>query len=140
MTIVVPDGGRLPPRARARLVVEILIAYAQVRLQLRRTDVRGTLTALRSGPSAPSTTVDAARTGRSLGRAVVRTLSLLPTDSRCLMRSLVLSRMLWRRGIDARIVIAVTGGADFRAHAWVEHCGRALLAPGGPEFERLAEL
>ena len=42
-----------------------------------------------------------------LGRAVTRTLALLPTDSRCSLASLVLSRLLERRGIDARLVVAV---------------------------------
>lgn len=83
---------------------------------------------------------DDAILGRKLGQAVVRTLSVLPTDSRCLMRSLVLTRMLARRGMDVRFVLAVRSGDEFKAHAWVERGGVPLLAPGDAGFERLLEL
>jgi hypothetical protein len=78
--------------------------------------------------------------GRRLGYAVVRTLRLLPTDSRCLMRSLVLTRLLARRGIAGTLVIGVRTGERFEAHAWVEHSGTPLLDPGDATFRRLVEL
>jgi hypothetical protein len=71
---------------------------------------------------------------------VVHTLSVLPTDSRCLMRSLVLTSLLARRGIDSTFVLGVRGEGDFAAHAWVEHATVPLLAPGGSEFKRLVEI
>jgi hypothetical protein len=75
-----------------------------------------------------------------LGRAVVRTLAVLPADSRCLMRSLVLTGMLARRGSPGALVIGVKPGEVFGAHAWVELDGRPLLSAGNGEFARLVEL
>jgi hypothetical protein len=73
-----------------------------------------------------------------LGRAVVKTLRLLPTDSRCLIRSLVLSRILTRRSIPHTLVIGVRKEPEFIAHAWVEHEGFPVLPAG--EYTRLTEL
>ena len=78
--------------------------------------------------------------GVSLARAVTRTLPLLPADSRCLMRSLVLISLLNRREIGSSLVIGVRPGQRFGAHAWVEVDGRPLLPRGESEFERLVEL
>lgn len=76
-----------------------------------------------------------------LGQAVVRTLMLLPTDSRCLIRSLVLLRLLSRRGIGSTLVIGVRhGDQPFAAHAWVEYQQIPLLASGGGHFARLLEI
>ena len=69
-----------------------------------------------------------------------RTLTALPADSRCLMSSLVLTRLLARRGIDSELVIAVEPGEQFGAHAWVEHDGSPLLSPGVGAFEELVTL
>jgi hypothetical protein len=75
------------------------------------------------------------------GGAVRRTLELLPTDSSCLTRSLVLMRLLSRRGIESSLVIAVASGGDsFVAHAWVEHRGTPLLDPGSDDLTRLVQL
>ena len=71
---------------------------------------------------------------------MVRTLTLLPTDSRCLMRSLVLTQLLARRGIESRFVLGVRSGAEFKAHAWVERNDVPLLPPGDAGFERLLEI
>ena len=73
-----------------------------------------------------------------LGRAVVKTLRLLPTDSRCLIRSLVLSRILSRRAIPHTLVIGVRNDPEFMAHAWVEHEGYPVLPAGN--YTRLTEL
>ena len=62
-----------------------------------------------------------------LGNAVTRTLDLLPINSSCLTRSVVLAHLLSRRGIESSLVIAVNNdGGSFAAHAWVEHCGMPL--------------
>lgn len=46
---------------------------------------------------------------------------------KCLPRSLVLWRMLARRGIPSELCIGVRHDErGFRAHAWVEHAGRPL--------------
>ena len=75
-----------------------------------------------------------------LGRAVMRVLGLLPTDSRCLMRSLVLTGMLARRGVYAKVVIGVRADPSFAAHAWVEVDGRPVLPTDESTFQRLVEI
>jgi hypothetical protein len=62
----------------------------------------------------------------------MRALVLTPGGTKCLMRSLVLVRLMARRGIvDGELIIAVQPGpAILDAHAWVELDGRALLPPG----------
>jgi hypothetical protein len=133
-----PAHRALSPSRRVALAGEILATYARVRLHLRRADLPEVLAALRATGAVPA--AGSAREGRRLGRAVVRTLSVLPTDSRCLMRSLVLVGLLARRGVDGRLVLAVSGTDDFVAHAWVELDGEALLEPGGPGMHRLTTL
>ena len=85
---------------------------------------------------------DATQDGRRLGAAVVRTLTPLPVDSRCLMRSLVLLRVLATRGVQGSLVIAVRPGEGLKlaAHAWVEADGRPLLVPAGADHGRLVTL
>jgi transglutaminase-like putative cysteine protease len=74
-----------------------------------------------------------------LGNGVERTLRALPVDSRCLVKALVLTRMLARRGIDCTFVVGVRARPRFAAHAWVERDGSPLLATT-PDFQRLTEL
>jgi Transglutaminase-like superfamily len=134
-----------PPLARATkaaLGVEILTAYARVRWLLWRCDLVTTLKQLRAdgdGPASRALGHDDLD-GRRLGSAVGRTLRVLPTDSRCLMRSLVLSSLLARRQIDSSLVIGVRSAPSFAAHAWVEHDGEALLPDGEEHYLRLVEL
>jgi hypothetical protein len=64
----------------------------------------------------------------------------MPGDTRCLARSLVLTRLLAGRGIQAKLVIGTRPAPDFLAHAWVEHAGDPVLAPGDGSFGRLVEL
>lgn len=123
--------------------MEILRAYGRVRWLLFAKDLPCALAALRSRHDAGlrfAGDPDLARViGARLGWAVVRVLSVLPTDNRCLMRSLVLTELLARRGIDSKLVIGVDSGSRFRAHAWVEKEGAPLL---GTEdvYRRLVEL
>ncbi|HEU4978589.1 MAG TPA: lasso peptide biosynthesis B2 protein [Solirubrobacteraceae bacterium] len=125
-------------RRRAALALEILAAYASVRRLLWRRDFPEALAAVRGVRARRTAEGDPRAVGRGLGRAVARTLTPLPADSRCLVRSLVLLRLLARRDIPARLVLGVTPGERFAAHAWVEQDGVPVLSPGG--FERLAEL
>jgi hypothetical protein len=125
---------------RVALAGEIVATYARVRWALRRRDVRAVLGELRNPSAVAARGEDPVADGRRLGRAVQRTLAVLPTDSRCLMQSLVLTRLLARRGIDTRLVIAVRPGERFAAHAWVEHGEAALLPAGAPAFEELVTL
>jgi hypothetical protein len=70
----------------------------------------------------------------------MRALVLTPAGSRCLLRSLVLLRLLARRGTTGQLVIAVLpGAAVLEAHAWIEREGTALLPPGD-QHERLLVL
>lgn len=141
--VVPPIVGPLPLRRKALLAVEILATYARIRWLMRDENaleavprIRGRMRRRVVEHATPAETYHA---GKRLGRIVVRTLSPLPYDSRCLFRSLTLSALLQRRGIPATLVIAVRP-QPFEAHAWVEHEGRPLLDPGPAGFERVAEL
>jgi hypothetical protein len=135
-------GHPLGAADRVVLVGEIVAAYARARWALRRRGLRDTLTELRSAPNGgpPSPPDNPRAVGRRLGRAVRRTLAVLPADSRCLMCSLTLTRLLATRGIDSQLVISVRPGERFGAHAWLEHEGAALLPPDAPESARLTTL
>jgi hypothetical protein len=126
-----------------RLALEVVGSLLHVRRQLRRADLRATLSSLRGSPVPPERP---ASTGQELGewlrlgRAVGRSLALLPGDTRCLTQSLVLTRLLARRGIGSKLVIGVRSGEQFGAHAWVEAGGQPLLPRGEATIERLVEL
>jgi hypothetical protein len=77
---------------------------------------------------------------RRIGYAVGAILRLLPTDGRCLMQSLVLTRVLARRRLPTSVVIGVSAAPEFVAHAWVEHAGRPVLPAYEGAFARLVEL
>jgi hypothetical protein len=133
----------LTPGGKARLAAEVLGSYVLARIALRRGDLPTALDGLRGAPPPPQPTeidrqteVEALR----LGRVVSRELSLVPGRSRCLAQSLVLTRLLARRGLGSSLVIGVRQGTSFGAHAWVELAGRPLLPPGGEAFERLVSL
>ena len=135
---------RLSFARKLALGVEIFAAYARARWLLQRGDVPAAVQILRS--VAPSVGVHGrdARAeqliGLRLGRAVVRVLGLLPSDSRCLVRSLVLTRLLARRGIPSSLVIGVASGPAFAAHAWVETGDVPLLSAHEPHYARLVRL
>lgn len=131
------------PVGKALLVGEILIAYVPERWHLHRRPLTELLTRARGSRGGAYARVAVREEGAEaarLGRAVARTLARLPTDSRCLISSLVLTRLLARRRIEARLVIAVCPGPDFAAHAWVEHLGLPLLRQADSRYERLVEL
>jgi hypothetical protein len=119
--------------SRPRLAAEVLAAYGRAWLLLRRRPLPDALTALRR-PRSGARVEDP----RRLARAVHRTLRLLPTDSRCLVRSATLTALLAHRGLHGVVVLGVRPGERFAAHAWVELDGVALLPPG--DFERLTAL
>src|SRR5688500_11243078 len=115
---------------------EIVVEYARARRDLRRDGVRSALAAVprpaeRDEPSEH-------QPGLGMGRAVDRTLAALPSDSRCLIRALVLARVLARRGVGSRVILGVRSAPDFTAHAWVEHRGRSLQPAGDYREGRLA--
>ena len=128
---------------RLLLAGEVIAAYAEVRWRLWHSDLPNTVRALRG--EAPcrrwrQPSRESHRLGRRLANVTVRTLAVLPTDSRCLMRSLVLVKLLSRRRIGATLFVGAqpANASVLRAHAWVEHGDRALLPAG--DFEPLVEL
>jgi hypothetical protein len=129
-------------RERLALLLEILVTYARARWWLRREGLEAAVARLRASRGrAPE--VDSALTLTAAGRlsgVVLRALEPLPSDTRCLTRSLVLTGVLARRGVSSRLVIGVSPGPEFKAHAWVEHQQRPALSPGHGEYERLLEL
>ena len=128
----------MPLDLRLRVAVEIVGTYAEVRWLFLRGDVRDVVAALRRDAVDVQAPDQAYRIGRRLAQPVRRTLDPLPWDSRCLMRSLVLLRMLARRGVVCALVIGVRPRERFEAHAWVEHEGRPLLPTLG--YEQLTVL
>jgi hypothetical protein len=139
-------GPRRPrhPLERACLVREIVAAYLQARRELRRAPIESVLAALRAESPPPQTAPPQAAAqleeARRLGWVVTRTLTLMPGDTRCLARSLVLTRLLARRGIPSKLVIGTQAAPDFLAHAWVECDGQPVLSPGDGSLGRLVEL
>lgn len=138
-----PERRRLGTRQRLRLALEILAAYAAARRALHREPIETALARARAsndGPDRGESSAASFAEACRLGVAVARTLALAPGDTRCLVRSLVLSRLLARRGIPSTLVIGARSAPRFLAHAWVEYAGRAVLDPGDGSFARLVEL
>lgn len=126
---------------RGRLAAEIVAAYLRAARELRRAPIATVVERLRARRSArPVQDPDDLREARRLGHAVVRALTVVPGDTRCLRRSLVLIQLLARRGISSQLVIGTRTGPDFLAHAWVEHDGEPVLSPGDGSFGRLVAL
>jgi hypothetical protein len=142
--LVTPSAhSRLKLVEKARLAAEIMRLYATARWRLRRADLPTVLTDLRRGSRDADSHADEEEelwAGRVLGKITTQMLSALPTDGRCLIRSLVLTGLLSRRGIESRLVLAVHPGERLAAHAWVEYESLPLLEPGAPPLERLTEL
>lgn len=135
-------SGRLPLLRKVLLATEVLATYARVRWHVRRVDLPTVVRRLRgqlsAGPEPPGPS--AVEAGLRLARATSRTITKLPFDSRCLMRSLVVTALLARRGAAGTLVIGVSPGEEFGAHAWVELGGRPLLPPDEATYARLVEL
>jgi hypothetical protein len=139
-----PPSRRLRPNERIRLAGEIVAAYLRAHRELRRAPIESVVAALRrESPAPPNSPAAALAEARRLGWTVARTLRLMPGDTRCLARSLVLTRLLARRGIPAKLVIGAHPGgreSEFFAHAWVECDGQPVLSPGDGSLGRLVEL
>lgn len=139
MPLVMPGGAsRLSLPERLRVAVEIVETYCAARWWILRLTFPDAVAAARRADPAHAESYTSITMFR-LGAAVSRTLRALPVDARCLVTSLVLTRMLARRGIETTLVLGVRNTPSFAAHAWIEHNGVALL-PTTPDFERLAEL
>jgi Transglutaminase-like superfamily len=133
----------LTQREKARLAIEIVAIYVPTRLRLRHSNFKLMdeiqLVSFKRVIELPSEQITAVAI--HLGAAVARTLGRLPADSSCLVRSLVLMRLLSRRGFVACLVIGIRhNDKALAAHAWVEYGGTPLLASGGDDFARLLQL
>ncbi len=124
--------------AKLRLGPEILLAYCRAWWGMRREElprvverIRAEHTNRKSPPSMEER--------RSIAGATMGLLAVLPTDSRCLVRSLTYLSLLERRGVSATLVIGVRTKPDFLAHAWVESGDEALLPSGDGEFAPLTK-
>jgi hypothetical protein len=138
-----PVARRLNPGERARLMWEILASYGDVRRLLGVMSIETVVETLRGEREREldrGGERELLTEARRLGRAVQLTLRLVPGDTRCLTRSLVLMRLLARRGIAAKLVIGVCAKPSFSAHAWVEQAGQPVLPAGEHSLGRLVEL
>ena len=129
----------IPRSTKLRLVLEILTDYVRVRWLLARRDLPSVVARTPGYGAANDGSPSSGRRNPARTCRRARLFALLPFDSRCLARSLVLVCLLSRRGIDSVLVIGVAVEPEFTAHAWVESGGVALLPPldGG---RRLAEM
>jgi hypothetical protein len=134
-------AGRLTPLPKLLLAVEVVAVYAWVRWLLRSNDTPATAARLRRPPRRTRVTgAEPAEYGRHLAWATVRVLHRLPVDSRCLLQSLVLARLMTVRALDYAIVFSVGREETFEAHCWVEAGGVALLEPGGGSHVEIMRL
>ncbi len=134
------SAGRFTRWEKARLAAEIVGQYLPLLRSLRRDGLATVLEEARH-PRCVRVAIapeEEHETARRLGSVVEQVLGPLPTDNRCLIRSLVLVRILARRSVDARLVIGVRLDDEFAAHAWVEHDEQPLLPTGC--FEPLQRL
>jgi Transglutaminase-like superfamily len=131
---------RLSTVAKFGLAAEIVGTYIRARWLLWRKELPDAVVSIR-GDRLLEVPTDGDRllAGVRLGHTVGRTLGVLPADSRCLVRSLVLTSLLARRGIGSVLVIGVCAQPSFEAHAWVECSGVPLLDPGQADEGRLVE-
>jgi hypothetical protein len=120
--------------AKVALLWRVWAVAAQVRMALWRRPLPEVVSSLAAAN-------DRARVPTSLlSRAVSRGLRIGPIQPRCLIRSLVLYRLLRAQGDDAQLIIGMrdqTVSTD--AHAWVELAGRDVgPLPGGKGYRELS--
>lgn len=147
MNLVMPMNlDRLPVGQRIRLTAEVLTTYTHVRWIMRDDDAERSVRRLRADARGSTKNTETASESDleflaawRLAHATRRVLDMLPSDSRCLFRSLTLLCLLERRGVSQTLVVAVRP-RPFSAHAWVEVDGQPVLPDADPGYERLLEL
>jgi hypothetical protein len=134
------------PLKRVALGLTIVIWALRSRWALRRGGIVGAVASARrvapgrSGSRSDTTQVgDDVASAKQLSSIVALVLGHVPGDTRCLVRSLVLLRLLSEQGVAARLVLAIRPESA-EAHAWVEVDGAPVSTPAGDEFVRLSEL
>jgi hypothetical protein len=137
---------KLAPGQRVRLASEVVRTYTRVRWVMRVDDAERAVHRLRIDARGQDNHLqpdgDKDRevlVGWRLAQATRKVLERLPSDSRCLFRSLTLMYMLERRGISQTLVVAVQP-RPFGAHAWLEVHGRPILPDADRGYERLLEI
>jgi len=126
--------GRISAVGKLRLLARIWALAAATQVDLWRRPlpvVVATLEPLGTRPALPL---------RTMARGIHRGLRVGPWRPRCLLRSLVLFRLLREQGQPAVLVIGLAHEARTSdAHAWVELDGRDIgPPPGGAGYEELA--
>jgi len=120
---------------------ELALAWAElpaVWLALRVLPVRRLLAPRQSSGVTPERREGGVAAARAAARLVRAAARFSPFPNTCLTRSIVLSRLLQRRGLAAEIRIGVRRGeGPFAAHAWVEVDGEAV-SDGADVSERHA--
>src|SRR6476469_2570011 len=108
-TLVTPtSSARLTWPDRLAVGLEIVTTYGKARWWLMRHEFPEAVSAARRVGQRPAVeTPDPTASAIRLGRTFDRTLSAIPFDGKCLIRSLVLTHMLSRRGIESRFVLGV---------------------------------
>jgi transglutaminase superfamily protein len=125
----------LAPLAKLHLAGEIFFVYCRVRWAMGKEELPQLVSRLRVAPPRGGQFSQAQR--EQLAGAVMGVLSVLPTDSRCLVRSLVYLALLEKRGVASTLVIGARTEPDFKAHAWIECEGEPALPSGDGEFAPL---
>ena len=116
---------------KVRLLGRVWISALRVQLALRRYPFPDAVHVL-DRPAVRTPTPPAL-----LSRAVSRGLRIGPWQPRCLIRSLVLYRLLREQGDLAELVIGLPDRADsHEAHAWVELDGRDIGPMPGQGIHR----
>jgi hypothetical protein len=123
---------------KVRLSTEIMRVYARARWEMGRRELPSIVARIRENDRDLEFPDRAVR--RQLGAVVMKVLSVLPTDSRCLVRSLVLLNLLQRRGAEGTLVVGVKTEPRFSAHAWIEYEGEPLIPSGGDKYARITVL
>jgi hypothetical protein len=126
MTYVASEA--LPVSAKLRLAVRIWRSFLIVRWEMRRHPLPELVAKL----GTPLCLTQARHAPHRLSKAVHRCLRIRWLQSTCLIRSLVLYRLLREQGAPAELVIGLPVGATtHEAHAWVELNGKDWGPPPG---------
>jgi Transglutaminase-like superfamily len=111
----------LSAAAKVRLAARIWLRFARVRLGIDREPLPAFVSRLAADGCWTRTPHSPAR----LSRAVHRSLRIGTRRPRCVIKALVLFRLLREQGDAPELVIGLPEAAtDHRAHAWVELAGR----------------
>ena len=124
---------RLSQLGKAALLWRVWVTAAQAQIALWRRPLPEVVASLRTQAT------DARRPTALLSLAVSRGLRIGPWQPRCLLRSLVLYRLLRAQGDAADLVIGLPDRPTTSdAHAWVELAGRDVgPLPGGAGYQEL---